>query len=97
MPTVMNRPLDPPTANALDLSHTRREIQTALELAVAALAPESLIDRLASCAGLFEALLGLPPGTPPVVALTPKLVSRSKGALADWEKWRREYLAHVNA
>ena len=88
------KPLDP---TALDLSHLRRETRTALELAVAALAPESIIDRLAMCAGLFEALLELPAQTPPVLALTPRLARRSRDALDEWEKWRREYLANVKA
>jgi hypothetical protein len=94
---VMSRLPDRPSPTSLDLSHLRRETRTALELAVAALAPEGLIDRLATVAGLFEALAELPEGTPPVIALTPKLVSRSKEALKEWDKWRAEYLAHVKA
>lgn len=87
----------PPEPTALDLSHLRRETRTALELAVAALAPESLIDRLAAPAGLFEALLELPPQSPPVLALAPRLARRSRAALDEWEAWRKEYLAHVKA
>jgi hypothetical protein len=93
----MSRLPERPTPSALDLSHLRRETRTALELAVAALAPEGLIDRLAMVAGLFEALAELPDGTPPVMAMTPKLVVRSKEALKEWDKWRAEYLAHVKA
>jgi hypothetical protein len=76
----------------LDLSHLRRETRTALELAVVALAPADLIDRLAAAAGLFESLAGLPADAPPVVALVPKLVKRSRAALDEWDRWQRENL-----
>jgi hypothetical protein len=81
----------------LDLAHLRRETRTALELAVAALAPERLIDQLAATAGLFEALVELPRGSPPVLALTPRLIERSRAALKEWGRWHKAYLAHVKA
>lgn len=92
----MNKP-NQPAPTAMDLSHLRRETRTALELAVAALAPEALIDRLAACAGLFEALGELPAGTPPVVALGPRLAARSRAALDEWARWQKEYFAHLKA
>ena len=52
----------------LDLTHLRRETRTALELAVVALAPSELIDRLAKSAGLLEAIAELPTDSAPVVA-----------------------------
>jgi hypothetical protein len=76
----------------LDLSHLRRESRTALELAVVALAPSELVDRLAAVAGLLEALVELPTDSAPVLALVPKVQSRAKSALDDWNKWHKEHL-----
>ena len=72
---------------SMDLSHLRRETRTALELAIAALAPTDLIDRLAWAAGLLEALAELPSDSPPVVALMPKLTSRARSTLTRWQEW----------
>jgi hypothetical protein len=76
----------------LDLSHLRRESRTALELAVVAMAPSELIDRLATSAGLLEALVELPSDSPPVLALVPKLATRTRSTLEDWQKWHHEHL-----
>jgi hypothetical protein len=76
----------------MDLSHLRREARTALELAVIALAPSQLIDRLATVAGLLEALMELPPNSPPALALVPGLVQRARQSLSDWQTWQRENL-----
>ena len=81
----------------LDLTHLRRETRTALELAVVAIAPSDLIDRLAWAAGLLEAIAELPPSGPPVVALMPKLTSRTKLALQQWSAWQAERLAGLKA
>lgn len=81
----------------LDLSHLRRQTRTALELAVVALAPAPVIDRLASVAGLLEALVELPPGSPPVLALTPRVARRGRAALSEWNAWHAKYLAKINA
>jgi hypothetical protein len=81
----------------LDLSHLRRETRTALELAVVALAPMDLIDRLAGVAGLLEALVELPPNSPPVLALVPSLSKRGRSALTDWNSWHKEHLGKVKA
>lgn len=72
----------------LDLNHYRREVRTALELCIVALAPSDLIDRLASAAGLLEALIELPPHSAPVLALVPRLVLRIKSSLTDWHTWQ---------
>jgi hypothetical protein len=76
----------------MDLSHLRRESRTALELAVVALAPSDLVDRLAISAGLLEALVELPTNSAPVIAMLPKLVTRTRSALEDWRKWQHEHL-----
>jgi len=76
----------------MDLSHLRRESRTALELAVVAMAPSELVDRLAAAAGLLEALVELPTDSAPVIALVPKLVTRTRRALEDWRRWHHEYL-----
>jgi hypothetical protein len=78
---------------SLDLSHLRRDTRTALELAVIALAPDKLVDRLATSAGLLEALAELPTDSAPVIALVPRLVTRTRSALEDWQKWHLEHLA----
>ena len=75
-----------------NLNHLRRDARTALELAVVALAPTALVDRLASVAGLLEALDELPTDSAPVIALVPKLVTRTRRALEDWERWHQTYL-----
>jgi hypothetical protein len=78
---------------ALDLSHLRRETRTALELAVAALAPSELVDELARNAGLLEAIAELPPKSPPVLALAPDLARRSRAALEAARRWQANRLA----
>jgi hypothetical protein len=81
----------------MDLNHLRREARTALELAVLALAPSDLIDRLASCAGLLEAIEMLPEDSVPVIALVPHVVTRARAALADWDGWQKEHLTKSKA
>lgn len=76
----------------MDLSHLRRESRTALELAVVAMAPSDLVDRLATAAGLLEALVELPTNSAPVVAIVPRVTTRARSALDDWQKWHREHL-----
>lgn len=79
--------------SSLDLNHLRREVRTALELAVVALAPSELIDRLAIAAGLLEALIELPPDSPPVLALVSRLIVRARSSLADWRTWQSAHQA----
>lgn len=66
----------------------RREVRTALELAIAALAPPPVIDGLAAASGLLEALEDLPPDVPPVRALEGSITGRAQSALAAWRKWQ---------
>jgi hypothetical protein len=84
--------LPPVAESGLSLSHLRRETRTALELAVVALAPSELLERLAASAGLLEALIELPASSPPALALVPGLIERTKGSLEAWRKWQRENL-----
>jgi hypothetical protein len=81
-------PADP----RLELSHQRRDARTALELAVVALAPWSVIERLATAAGLLEALSELPPDSPPALTLMPKVIGLAKEALDQWRNWEKEHL-----
>src|SRR5688572_11059083 len=76
----------------MDLSHLRREVRTALELAIVALAPSDLVDRLAVTAGLFEALSGLPNDSAPVMAMLPAVVTRARSSLDDWQNWHNKYV-----
>jgi hypothetical protein len=76
----------------MDLRHLRRESRTALELAVVALAPSDLVDRLATSTGLLEALLELPSDSAQAIALVPQLLARTRTALSDWQTWRQEHL-----
>ena len=75
-------------SSTMDLSHLRRDARTALELAVVALVPEALLDRLAASAGLLEAIAELPVESPPLAALVPKVVAKTEAALAEWRKWQ---------
>ena len=78
--------------DTLELSQLRRETRTALELGMVAMAPTELIDRLASAAGLLEALVELPRSSPPALATVPRVLTQARSALDDWQKWRGEYL-----
>jgi hypothetical protein len=80
----MSAPLD-----SMDVRHVRREIRTALELALVSTAPSALIDRLAAVAGLLEVVAELPMDTARIAALVPELISRARSGLADWEGWRQ--------
>jgi hypothetical protein len=71
----------------MDLNHLRRESRTALELAIVALAPNDLLDRLAVATGLLEALAELPPDSPPAVALVPPTIERARAACEAWRAW----------
>jgi hypothetical protein len=70
----------------------RREGRTALELAIVAMAPAEIVDRLALTAGLLEALAELPTDSAPVVALVPSAARRARSALDEWQTWQRKHL-----
>jgi hypothetical protein len=89
-PRTRNAPVE---LNSLrDRNRLRRETRTALELAIVSLAPSELVYRLASSAGVLEALVDLPPESAPVAAFTPKAIVRSRAALVEWEEWQRANL-----
>ncbi len=75
------------SGDALRANHLRREVKTALELAVASMSPTELVDRLAVAAGLLEALCEFPPDAAPVIATTPRAVAIADEALAAWRAW----------
>ena len=62
----------------LERRHLRREVKTALELAIVALAPAELLDELASVAGMLEAVSELPEDSPPALALLPRTIERAR-------------------
>jgi hypothetical protein len=72
----------------LDRRHLRREMRTAVELAIAALAPTALVDQLAAVAGILEALDELPTDAAPVRAMTASIVTRAHASLEAWRAWR---------
>ena len=79
---MTSKPVD-----ALKSAHLSRDVKTALELAIALLAPTELVDELAIAAGLLEALSQFPADSAPVIANTPRAIELSHTALADWQKW----------
>jgi hypothetical protein len=81
-----------PAISAMDLRHLRRETRTALELAVVAIAPAKLIERLALSAGLLETLTELPVDSPPSLALLPRFLPRTQEALDEWQRWQAAHL-----
>jgi hypothetical protein len=76
----------------MEVRHLLREIKSALEMAVVALAPSELIDPLATSAGLLQALSELPIDCAPALALTPKGVERARAILGSWRTWEQEKL-----
>jgi hypothetical protein len=94
MPRTPETPSSPPfPVDRLDLSHLRREARTALELAIVALAPVELTDRLAVAAGMLEALTEVPEVGAPAQALLGATVDRARGALQAWHDWERSHLS----
>jgi hypothetical protein len=73
---------------ALRISHLRREVKTALELAVAALAHAEVIDGLATAAGLLEALNEFPKSSAPVLATLPRASELAERSLQAWRDWQ---------
>lgn len=76
------------TEEALRVSHLRREVKTALELAVAALAHAEVIDALATAAGLLEALNEFPAESAPVLATLPRASQLAERSLQAWRDWQ---------
>ena len=76
------------TEEALRVSHLRREVKTALELSVAALAHAEVIDGLATAAGLLEALNEFPKSSAPVLATLPRARDLAERSLQAWREWQ---------
>jgi hypothetical protein len=83
--------------NSMELRHVSRELKTALELAIVALCPSELLERLALMAGLSDAMLELPLDSPAVAALVPGLDAKAHAALDEWERWREKHLLKISA
>lgn len=81
----------------MELRHLGRDVKTALELAIVALCPSELVDRLAMAAGLLDAIAELPLDSPAVAALVPGLETRARTALDDWNRWREGHLRKISA
>ncbi len=75
------------SANALRANHLRREVKTALELAVTSMSATEIVDRLAVAAGLLEALAEFPSDAAPVVATAPRALAIADEALKAWRAW----------
>ena len=73
---------------ALRVSHLRREVKTALELSVAALAHSDVMDGLATAAGLLEALNEFPRSSAPVLATLPRAIELAESSLEAWREWQ---------
>lgn len=78
---------DDPSTNALRANHLRREVKTALELAVSSMSPTEIVDRLAIAAGLLEALAEFPSDAAPVIATAPRAAAVADEALKAWRAW----------
>jgi hypothetical protein len=66
----------------MEIRHLARDVMTALELAITAHAPWTIVERLATASGLLGALSELPGHT-----LIPETMDRSRTALAVWREW----------
>jgi hypothetical protein len=81
----------------MEIRHLSREAKTALELAIAALAPSELIDRLAMAAGLLDAIAEFAMDAAPTLPLIPKTIERARKSLDDWRVWGEKHLPKATA
>ena len=81
----------------MEIRHLSREAKTALELAIAALAPSELIDRLALAAGLLDAIAEFAVDAAPTLPLIPKTIERARRSLDDWRAWGAKHLPKATA
>ena len=75
----------------MELRHLAREVKTGLELALAALAPSDLVDRLAIGAGLLDAITDMALDEATTIPLVARTVERANEALAAWHRWRADH------
>ena len=78
------------TPSAMTLRHLQRDAATALELALVALAPSSIIEGLATAAGLIQALTDLPLDSDPLAVWAANAVDRAERALVAWREWEAQ-------
>jgi cellulose biosynthesis protein BcsQ len=76
-----------------ELGQPRQEARVALDLAVVALAPSQLVERLATAVGLLESLGDLLSDSPPVAAMVTDTMARTRRSLDDWRAWHKQHLA----
>lgn len=75
----------------MELRHLARDVKTSLELALAALAPSELVDRLAIGAGLLDAITDMALDETATIPLVTRTVQRANDALAAWHRWRDDH------
>ncbi len=83
--------------NEMELRHLRRDVKTALELAIVAMSPAEIVESLALSAGFLSALDELPLDSPAVAALLPGVDRRAHAALDGWATWRDKHLRKISA
>jgi hypothetical protein len=71
----------------MHLRHLAREASTTLELALVRMAPNALIEKLASVTGLLTALQELPLDTDALRIWATQTCERAKRDLAEWSAW----------
>jgi hypothetical protein len=74
----------------MKLRHLHREVATALELALVALAPSSIIESLANAAGLLGALVELPLDNEALSLWANDAVGRAEQTLTAWKTWQAD-------
>ena len=72
----------------MQLTHLHREVNTALELALAQIAPTEIIEPLAVTAGLLDAFASLDVDDLTAHPLLGPTTDRAKLALAAWHRWQ---------
>jgi hypothetical protein len=78
------------TAESMKLRHLHREVSTALELALVALAPSTIVESLANAAGLLGALVELPLENEALALWANDAVGRAEQTLAAWQTWQAD-------
>lgn len=81
----------------MELRHLARDVKTALELALAALAPSDLVDRLATAAGLLDAITDMALDEVASIPLVTRTVERANLALVAWHRWRADHWRPMTA
>ena len=71
--------------------HLARDLKTALELAIVALAPTELVDRLALSAGYLEAFTALAIDDTSALPLIGRITERANQTLGEWRHWQKDH------